>query len=344
MSKNIKKPIILVTPGDPDGIGYEIVWKGIKNNEHLWNDHFSLVCVGDSRPFENLGAPVVTINEETLSQVGVARKNSVVYLYPAVLDEKQNNNSSTWPGLLSGRSIEIATKLILTGRAHALVTGPIHKERLQLAGFPYVGHTDMLASLTSTSDVVMMLANSKLRVSLVTTHIPLSLISKKLTIEKIISVIKITMNSLKNDFGIKKPKIAVLGLNPHAGEGGVLGDEEKKIILPAISEIKKLFLQDIEIDGPFPSDTFFCVTQNETPYDAVVCMYHDQGLIPVKLLDFQNTVNISLGLPIIRTSVDHGTAFDIANKNKADPSSFIAATNLAKTFLYNKIKQGQLTL
>jgi 4-hydroxythreonine-4-phosphate dehydrogenase len=219
------------------------------------------------------------------------------------------------------------------------VTGPISKERLQKGGFHYAGHTEFLAHLCGLKQdgVTMMLANSQLRVSLVTTHISLQNVSKFLTKEKISQTVLQTVEGLKLFWGIEKPKIAILSLNPHAGENGLFGDEEIKVIRPTLENLKNLGETScFEIEGPFPADTFFAHHISNPKFDAVVCMYHDQGLIPVKLIDFQNTINVTLGLPIIRTSVDHGVGFDIAGKNRADPSSLLAAIQAAMRMLNNK--------
>ena len=230
--------------------------------------------------------------------------------------------------------MELATRLVLDGRAQALITGPIHKERLQAGGYSFAGHTDLLAHLCEIQESTMMLANHKLRVTLVTVHIGLSQVAKKLSKKLILRALQHTSDSLRKDFGIKSPKIAVLALNPHAGEGGIFGDEEIRLIGPAIEEFKNSNQGRAQISGPHPADTLFAkhiMAPTKDRYDAVVCMYHDQGLIPVKLLDFPKTVNVTLGLPMIRTSVDHGTAFDIAGKGIADPSSMIEAIQIAET-------------
>ena len=210
----------------------------------------------------------------------------------------------------------------------AIVTAPINKEAINLAGFDYSGHTELLAELTNTKNFAMMLVGGVLRIVLVTTHIALKDVSKNLSAKKIYSKIKIAYHSLQNLWKIAKPKIAVCALNPHCGEGGLFGNEEETIITPAVNNAKKLGINAV---GPLAADTLF-VRAKDGEYDAVVCMYHDQGLIPLKMHSFGKGVNITLGLPIIRTSVDHGTAFNIAGKGIADEGSMIEAIRVAHNF------------
>ncbi|HEX5037508.1 MAG TPA: 4-hydroxythreonine-4-phosphate dehydrogenase PdxA [bacterium] len=224
-------------------------------------------------------------------------------------------------GKLSGYYIQEAARSALYGRIDAVATAPISKERLNLGGYPYPGHTEFLAHLSRVDDVRMMMAGPKLKTVLATIHEPLASVAKKLSVAGIAKTIEITHDSMARWFGIKKPRIAVAALNPHAGESGMFGAEEKKIILPAVKKTKE---RGWNVSGPFPADTVYHrAVKGE--FDCVVSMYHDQGLIPLKLLHFDEAVNITLGLPFIRTSVDHGTAFDIAGKNLADASSMIAA-------------------
>ncbi|MFZ3073309.1 MAG: 4-hydroxythreonine-4-phosphate dehydrogenase PdxA, partial [Thermodesulfobacteriota bacterium] len=221
--------------------------------------------------------------------------------------------------------IEEAVHMAVNFDADALVTGPINKESAKLAGFKFPGHTEFIAHLTGAKDFSMMLGGDIIKVVLVTIHEPIKKVSGLITIESVLKTIKITDSSFKKFFGLKKPRIAVCGLNPHAGEGGLFGDEEIKIILPAINKARSLGINAI---GPLPPDTVF-FRMREGEFDCAVCMYHDQGLIPLKLMHFENAVNVTLGLPIIRTSVDHGTAYDIAWKGKASAESMIAAIETA---------------
>ncbi len=322
------KPLVLaVTPGDPDGIGPEVVSKTLKKYEAARRTSVRFLCVGAIEPFLKLRFPFQPVSLAQVQGNTLDWNSGRIFFLaaPSIHDKKAN------PGFQSGWSIETATQLVLSGICNALVTGPISKERLQKGGYLFSGHTDFLATLCKSNET-MMLANNQLRVSLVTVHLSLHSVSKQLTRAKIRKTAENTLFALKNWWGISKPKIAVLALNPHAGEAGLFGDEEKKVIQPEILALSQKYKNQAVFQGPFPADTFFALENmraKKDRFDAVIAMYHDQGLIPVKLLDFSNTVNITLGLPMIRTSVDHGVAFDIAGQNRADSSSFKAATDLA---------------
>jgi 4-hydroxythreonine-4-phosphate dehydrogenase len=246
------------------------------------------------------------------------------------------------PGFQAGWSIEYAATALLRGEGDALVTGPIDKARLNHGGYSFPGHTEMLQHLSAqflqeqlgrktlpVLPVTMMLSNSKMRVSLVTTHLGLSKVPGALKSSAILQTILHTEHYLRSYCDIATPRIAVCALNPHSGEGGLFGNEEARIIQPAIASAKRALSRRSRIVGPISADTLFALELKDRRYDAIVCMYHDQGLIPIKLLDFAGTVNITLNLPLIRTSVDHGVAFDIAGRNLADPGSMIAAIKLA---------------
>ncbi len=228
--------------------------------------------------------------------------------------------------------IREAVHLIGQGILDGMATCPISKSAMQAAGYLYPGHTEMLAELTGTQDYAMMMAGSRLRVTLVTIHCPLREVAGVLSRQTIAKLIRITHKALVTDFAIPGPRIAVAGLNPHAGENGLFGDEEILLIQPAIREAQN---EGIAVDGPFPPDTVFFKAANGN-YDAVVCMYHDQGLIPFKLVHFSDGVNVTLGLSIVRTSVDHGTAYDIAGRGVADPASLAAAVELAGRISANR--------
>jgi 4-hydroxythreonine-4-phosphate dehydrogenase len=222
--------------------------------------------------------------------------------------------------------------LALDNRISGLVTCPITKTALKLAGSQFHGHTELLAHKTHTREYAMMMAGEALKVVLVTIHIPLSQVSGQLTQDRILKTVRLTHSALKERFCIENPKIAVAGLNPHSGEASMFGREEEDIIRPAVQQA---LAEKIQVTGPLPPDTVFYKAVNGH-FDAVVCMYHDQGLIPFKLVHFKDGVNTTLGLPIIRTSVDHGTAYDIAWKGVADPSSLIAAIKMAAFQAKNK--------
>ena len=221
-----------------------------------------------------------------------------------------------------------AVRLVATGEAAAICTAPIHKKALKDgAGFRFPGHTEYLAHLAGDCDVVMMLACPTLRVVPVTIHIPLSDVPAALTADLLERTLRITRAALVRDFGIAAPRIAVAGLNPHAGEGGVMGHEDARLIAPVVA---RLAAEGLAVWGPLSADTMFHA-KARAGYDAAVCMYHDQALIPIKTIDFAGGVNVTLGLPFVRTSPDHGTAFDIAGRGVADPTSLIAALRLAQT-------------
>jgi 4-hydroxythreonine-4-phosphate dehydrogenase len=230
--------------------------------------------------------------------------------------------------------IKEAVHLALRGEIDAVATAPISKKAISDAGYHYPGHTELLAELTGTSDYAMMLMGERLKVVPVTIHCSLKKVPSLLNPEIILRIIKVTTQSLKLYFDLDNPRIAVAALNPHAGEGGIFGREEKEVIIPAIEEAKKL---GITVSGPLPGDTlFFYAAQGA--YDVVVCMYHDQALIPLKLLHFEDAVNVTLGLPIVRTSVDHGTAYDIAGTGRAKPDSLFNAIKWA-AYMAQKKKQ-----
>lgn len=242
------------------------------------------------------------------------------------------------PDEITGRAmaayIEGAVGLIQGGVLAGMVTCPITKQWLNMAGYSYPGHTEMLAALTGTRQYLMMMAGSRLKVTLVTIHEPLHRVAEMISTDKVKQCVEMTVNSLRVDFGLKKPRIAVAGLNPHSGEQGMFGREEQEKITPAIEAVQHLG----DISGPWPPDTVFHHAVAGR-FDAVVAMYHDQGLIPFKLLHFADGVNVTIGLPIVRTSVDHGTAYDIAGQGIADSSSLASAFSMAGEIIGNRTKR-----
>ncbi|MFL2668825.1 MAG: 4-hydroxythreonine-4-phosphate dehydrogenase PdxA [Alphaproteobacteria bacterium] len=324
---NDRSPIA-VTMGDPAGIGGEITIKGWIKDHSSGNYPFFLiddpVRIQNTARRMNVDIPIRSIEKPELA-------NEVFGQALPILEEKLNMDTAK--GVSSGsptktiiRSIDRALDAVVSGDASAMVTNPINKSTLYDAGFPFPGHTEYLADQTKTQKpAVMMLATANLRVVPATIHLSLRDAIDALSIDKIVLCTTTTARALKQDFGIDRPRIAVAGLNPHAGEEGFLGREEIEIITPAINQLRAAGLN---VSGPFSSDTLFHETAREK-YDAVICMYHDQALIPSKTIDFYNGVNITLGLPIVRTSPDHGTALDIAGTNTANPSSFIAAIKVA---------------
>lgn len=323
-----QRPIIGITLGDPVGIGPEIILMALGNPDIYAKCR---PCVfGDRTRLETVRRFIdsrVAVAPVRGPEHGVYQHGRVDLIELSRLDPEL----TAWarPTSATGKAmveyITAAVDMATTGRIAAMVTCPINKSAMHAAGFRYSGHTALLAEKTGTNRFVMMLAGKKLRVALVTIHTPLRDVPAMLTVEKICDTVRITAQALQDRFGIEAPRIAVAGLNPHAGEEGLFGDEEKKIISPAVQEARQ---EGFDVHGPLPPDTLFYHALNAR-YDVVVCMYHDQGLIPFKMIHFTDGVNMTLGLPIIRTSVDHGTAYDIAGTGKADPGSLLAAIHMA---------------
>ncbi len=318
------KPIA-ITMGCPVGIGPEII---LKYYLVQGNRHKNTVVIGD---LEILQAQARHFNIDIpcsrWKPGDTVPQNSIAVYHKSALKPSE----LVWgaPDKTTGKAmagyIETAVTLARKGDISAIVTCPITKTALQKAGYRYPGHTEMLADLCSAEKFTMMMAGPRLRITLVTIHCALTKVSPALTIERIKERIELTYTSLQQDFAIHTPRIGVAGLNPHAGESGIFGREEIEIIEPAISTLQK---QGISVHGPMPPDTIFYKAA-QGAYDAVVCMYHDQGLIPFKLLHFADGVNVTIGLPIVRTSVDHGTAYDIAGKGMAESTSLEAAVAMA---------------
>jgi 4-hydroxythreonine-4-phosphate dehydrogenase len=290
MTPTTALPSVAVTVGDPSGIGPEIAVAAARDPRVL------AVCrpriVGPTTPDELAAFPCGVVN----AAAGRAAYDLIV----------------------------AATNDARAGRVDAMVTAPINKASFAAAGLPWKGHTDLLAHLCGVDDVAMMFWSATLRVVLATVHIPLMDVPGALSVEGLVRTLTLTSRALPR-FGIARPRLGVAGLNPHAGEEGLLGHEEQRVIAPAVAEARAA---GIDVRGPFPADTLF-VRAVRGEFDVVVAMYHDQGLVPVKLVAFGSSVNVTLGLPIIRTSVDHGTAFDIARSGRADAGSLVEAILLA---------------
>lgn len=322
--------------GCPVGIGPEII---LKYFAEISGQSDSPVVVGDVGAL-NWCAEQLNLSADILPwQPGDEIKPGTVPVFtPAGLTLEVDRLSWGRPDRQTGRAmaayIKSAVRLLQQGEADAMTTCPIAKSSLNAAGFDYPGHTEMLADLCQSKEYGMMLAGSRLRVTLVTIHVGLNRVAGLLTREKITAMIMATDRALRRDFALKSPRLAVAALNPHAGEEGMFGDEEIKIIKPAIVEAREA---GSDVSGPFPPDTVF-VKAVAGRFDAVVCMYHDQGLIPFKLIHFSNGVNVTFGLPVVRTSVDHGTAYDIAGQGIADPASLAAAVNMAGEIAVNRRK------
>ncbi|MEG5672878.1 D-threonate 4-phosphate dehydrogenase [Enterobacter asburiae] len=319
--------IIAVTMGDPAGIGPEIVIKSLTEGEL---SGAPVVVVGCARTLQRVLEKGITGQADirTIETVSGARFAAGVI---NVLDEPLADPDALKPGIvqaeagdLAYRCVKRATELAMAGEVKAIATAPLNKEALHLAGHLYPGHTELLAHLTDSKDYAMVLYTDKLKVIHITTHIELRKFLDTLNQDRVKTVIGIADRFLKR-VGFQQPRIAVAGVNPHAGENGLFGDEEIKIVGPAIDAMKA---QGVNVTGPCPPDTVF-MQCHEGMYDMVVAMYHDQGHIPLKLLGFYDGVNITAGLPFIRTSADHGTAFDIAWTGKAKSESMTVSIQLA---------------
>ncbi|MFH2011602.1 MAG: 4-hydroxythreonine-4-phosphate dehydrogenase PdxA [Pseudomonadota bacterium] len=325
-------PVIGITMGDPAGVGPEIIVKALSDPQ-IFQICKPLV-LGDRRIIGNAVQMLgLEIEVNTITNIRNERYQAG-YINVYNLSDLEAD-SVVWgrPEERFGKAvvdyIKVGAKLALNGGIDAITTAPINKEVINRAGYNYAGHTELFAELTNAKEYVMMLAGEKLRVALVTTHCRLKDVADLLNTQRIFTILEVTNYSLKKYFAIPNPRIAVASLNPHGGEGGIFGDEEERIIIPAINKAKNI---GIDAVGTLPPDTlFYYAARGE--YDAVVCMYHDQGLIPLKLLNFQDAVNITLGLPVIRTSVDHGTAYDIAGTGRANDISLKNAIRLAASMI-----------
>lgn len=328
----MKKPLI-ITMGDPTGVGPEVLVQAICSGA-LVDLARPLVVAGDPGVLQRAAAVCGrSVRLQAGSRQALASDEILIgnYALPvrtlSRLDLARQRYGMPEPA--SGRAmaeyISWACDACLAGDAAGMVTAPINKQALQAAGVHFPGHTELLADRCKVDEVVMMLAGARLRVCLVTTHCALREVPQRLTAQRILATIRIASTSLEGQFGLKQPRLAVLALNPHAGEGGLFGDEEARQIVPAIEAARG---EGINASGPHSADTLFWFAA-QGQYDAVICMYHDQGLIPLKLLHFDDGVNVTLGLPIVRTSVDHGTAYDLAGTGQASPASMIAAVKMA---------------
>jgi 4-hydroxythreonine-4-phosphate dehydrogenase len=323
MSTDLQKPIIGFSCGDLNGIGIEIIIKTLSDSRILdfctpviFANNKSINFYRKSLPDINFTFTIIKdLSRPNIKQVNVfSCWEEEVAIAPGQLNETG--------GTYAFKSLQAAVEALQNKQIHGIVTAPIHKKNIQSAEFNYSGHTPYFKEAFKVDDVVMLMVASNIRVGLLTEHIPVTELASHITGAAILSKLRIMNNSLIKDFGIDKPKIAVLGLNPHAGDEGLIGKEELTIIKPAIKEAKN---NNLLVFGPYSADAFFARAQHEK-FDAVLAMYHDQGLIPFKSLAIGEGVNYTAGLPIVRTSPDHGTAFDIAGKGVADAASFVAAT------------------
>ncbi|MCH2164997.1 MAG: 4-hydroxythreonine-4-phosphate dehydrogenase PdxA [Marinovum sp.] len=311
------RPPVALSCGEPAGIGPEIAvkaWEALSGEvDFFWIGHPNHLPKGTA--WQAISAPENAIGAASL---------------PVLVQEFPGNTKPGEPDTADAQSvvdtIARGVSLVMDGEASALCTAPIHKKALQVgAGFAFPGHTEFLGHLAQVPRSVMMLASPLLRVVPVTIHVPICAVPTELTQELLEDTLRITHDGLRDRFGITAPRIAVAGLNPHASEGGHIGDEDLTLVAPVL---KRLRSEGLNITGPLPADTMFHAPARAR-YDVAVCMYHDQALIPIKTLDFDGGVNVTLGLPFLRTSPDHGTAFDIAGQGIANPASLIAALRLA---------------
>ena len=320
---------LAVTMGEPSGIGGELTLKAWQRRAELTCPFFTIANAAHLRaeaathglvvPIQiiSTAADAIQVFPDALPLIDIPLPSS-----PAAGQPNTENADAVV------NSITAAVRMAMDGSTSAVITNPIHKRNLYEAGFPHPGHTEFLAELSGTNvEPVMMLACDSLRTVPVTTHMSLHDAINGLSADLIVSQAIITARAMEIDFGIPAPRIAIAGLNPHAGEDGTMGNEEETIIRPAMEELRS---QGINVSGPHPPDAMFSAAKRAT-YDAAICMYHDQALIPIKTLDFSGGVNITLGLPFVRTSPDHGTALDIAGQGIADETSLMAAINLAAT-------------
>lgn len=322
-----------ITHGDFNGISYEIIMKALSNPRIL--EMITPIIYGSSKVAsyhrKNLNFQDLNFNLIKKSELAGQKKINIVNCFENEV-KIEVGQSTEIAGNSAYLALEKAVEDLQHKRFDVLVTAPINKKNLQSEKFHFPGHTEYLATKFNVTDYLMLMVSEKLRIGVITGHIPISEVPKKINKDLILRKIKILNHSLKRDFAIQKPKIAILGLNPHAGDEGLLGKEEIEIIKPAINAAQQ---EKILAYGPFPADAFFG-TSTFAKYDGVLAMYHDQGLIPFKAIAFENGVNYTAGLPIVRTSPDHGTAYDIAGKNIASCTSLREAIYLACDIFKNR--------
>ena len=314
---------LAVSPGDPAGIGPDICIKAFGQNKNL---NFIPVIFGDVDLFQerahNLEVDVQV--KEFKGQESLDNSSFWILPYPLEMKVEPGKPDPCYGNYLM-KVLREATNLTLNKEFDALVTGPLNKELINKAGISFFGHTEVLAEISDTSKVLMMLTCDNLKIALATTHVPLSEVPELITYEHLCECLTILNNDLQNKWGCSNPCIKVLGLNPHAGDGGYLGKEDQEVIAPAIEYLKT---KGLNLIGPVSADTAF-IGKDSEHIDAYLAMYHDQGLPVLKTVGFGNSVNITLGLPFIRTSVDHGTAYDMAGKKEVDENSLLEASSLA---------------
>ena len=328
-----------ITQGDINGIGYEVIIKTLMDPRI---DEFCIPIVYGSPKVAAYHRKALNVENFTFNQIkdaeeaGVKKANIINCMDDNVRVEL--GKSTEYGGQGSLLALQAAIADIKAGKIDVLVTAPINKYNIQSPDFKFPGHTEYLANAFNTQEVLMLLVSETMKVGVVTGHVPLSQVSSLITKEIILKKLRLLSRSMVEDFGIRKPRIAVMGLNPHAGDHGVIGLEERDVIIPAINQANE---EGIVAMGPYPSDGFFG-SDSFTKFDAILAMYHDQGLAPFKVVNFDSGVNFTSGLPIIRTSPDHGTAYDLAGKNVANPNSFRQSLYLAVDLFRNRMQHKGL--
>lgn len=330
-----KRPCLALTMGDPAGIGPEIIVKALARRD-VWEFCRPMV-IGVQAVFEDTirdlqsSLRVHVLRGDQPIQDAKAFKPGILPLHdpcPRAIGAIRLGKACAEAGAAAVTCITTAVRLAQSHCVAGIVTAPINKEAMHLAGYSYPGHTELLAALTRSKTFGMMIVGGPLKVLFATTHLAIREVSASLTQTRVNTAIRLAHLAMRQHYHLRNPKIAVAALNPHAGESGLFGNEEQRTIAPAVRRAQRAGLS---VRGPFPADTLF-VAAARGDYDCIVAMYHDQGLIPLKLLAFGSCVNVTVGIPILRTSVDHGTAFDIAGKNKANPDSLVKAIELAVAF------------
>lgn len=335
-----RKLTVGITQGDGNGIGYEVIIKAFADERML--DICTPVIYGSSKIFgfyRKLIHNIEQINTNVIASAKEAhpkRVNIINCLPDNVFVEPGQSTPESAKSAMT--SLEYAVRDLKEGNIDALVTAPINKRAMVNEGFGYTGHTEYLEKEFGVDEALMIMVSDQLKVGVVTGHIPLKDVPGKISRDLILTKLRLMNSSLKRDFGIFSPKIAVLGLNPHCGDGGLLGDEEQSVILPAVQQASE---EGIMAFGPYSPDGFFGLG-NYSRFDAVLAMYHDQGLIPFKALAFEIGVNFTAGLPVVRTSPDHGTAYEMAGKDLADPHSMISSIYTAIDICGNRVKYDEL--
>ncbi len=342
MTRNFDKDYKIklgITHGDVNGIGYEIIIKALADQRFL---EFCTPVVYGSSKVASFYKKLLNYNDFNLNlvktaEVAIQKRANIVNVNNDEI-KIELGESTELAGVLAAQALDMAVEDLKKEQIDVLVTAPINKSNIQSRSFNFPGHTEYLADKFKVSDNLMIMVSNNIRIGVVTGHIPLKDVANKLSVDLIMSKIRIMNQSLIQDFAITKPKIAVLALNPHAGDNGLLGKEEHDIIIPAV---KKAMDEKMLVFGPYPADGFFG-SENLKNFDGIIAMYHDQGLIPFKLMSFKEGVNFTAGLPIVRTSPAHGTAYEIAGKNEASPESLRQAIYLACDIFKNRIMHQEL--